>query len=36
MADITHKGITVHTKGSLPAVGSCAPDFLLRRAEAAQ
>lgn len=33
MADITHKGNKVHTRGSLPAVGSRAPDFLLTRAD---
>jgi thiol peroxidase len=31
MADITHKGNKVHTRGSLPAVGSRVPDFLLTR-----
>ena len=33
MADITHKGNKVHTRGSLPAVGSRVPDFLLTRAD---
>lgn len=33
MADITLKGNKVHTKGSLPAVGSRVPDFLLTRAD---
>ncbi len=33
MAEITHKGNKVHTKGSLPAVGSRLPDFLLTRAD---
>lgn len=33
MAEITHKGIKVHTKGTLPSVGSRVPDFLLTRAD---
>lgn len=33
MADITHRGNPVHTSGSLPAVGSRAPDFLLTDAD---
>ena len=33
MADITHRGNPVHTNGSLPAVGSRAPDFRLTDAE---
>lgn len=31
MAIITLKGMEIHTSGSLPAVGSLAPDFLLTR-----
>lgn len=33
MAVITANGKQVHTKGSLPAVGTRAPDFLLTRAD---
>ena len=33
MAEITHKGQTVHTLGTLPAVGSDAPDFRLVRTD---
>ena len=33
MAVITVKGTPTHTRGSLPAVGSRAPDFLLTRAD---
>ena len=33
MASITLKGSTVHTSGSLPAVGSTAPDFRLTRSD---
>ncbi|WP_028707618.1 thiol peroxidase [Propionicicella superfundia] len=29
MAEITHRGETVHTVGELPAVGTAAPDFTL-------
>jgi thiol peroxidase len=29
MADITLKGNSIHTSGTLPAIGSTAPDFLL-------
>jgi len=29
MATITHKGNSIHTSGSLPAIGAAAPDFLL-------
>jgi thioredoxin-dependent peroxiredoxin len=31
MAEITRKGITIHTNGDLPAVGSIAPDFRLTK-----
>ena len=33
MAAITFKGAPVHTSGSLPAIGTKAPDFLLARAD---
>jgi thiol peroxidase len=33
MATITHKGNQIHTKGSLPALGSKAPDFRLTKAD---
>jgi thiol peroxidase len=33
MSTITHKGAPVHTSGSLPAVGSKAPDFKLTRGD---
>ncbi len=33
MAQVTHKGNTVHTGGELPAVGSKAPDFKLTRGD---
>jgi thioredoxin-dependent peroxiredoxin len=31
MAEITRKGIPIHTNGELPAVGSTAPDFRLTK-----
>ena len=31
MAEITHKGKTIQTRGRLPAIGSRAPDFRLTR-----
>ncbi len=33
MAQITHKGSTVHTVGDLPAVGTSVPDFKLTAAD---
>ena len=33
MADITLKGNTIHTAGTLPAVGSKAPDFKVTKAD---
>jgi thioredoxin-dependent peroxiredoxin len=33
MSTITLKGTTIHTKGSLPAVGAKAPDFKLTRGD---
>ncbi|MEX2442054.1 MAG: thiol peroxidase [Alkalispirochaeta sp.] len=33
MADITLKGTPIHTTGSLPAVGSIAPDFVLTKTD---
>ena len=33
MAEITHKGKTIQTRGRLPAIGSRAPDFKLTRSD---
>jgi thioredoxin-dependent peroxiredoxin len=33
MATITHKGSTVHTSGTLPKIGSKAPDFILTKSD---
>jgi thioredoxin-dependent peroxiredoxin len=35
MAEITLKGIVIHTVGTLPAIGSKAPDFLLTKTDLA-
>ncbi len=33
MAEITHNGKTIQTRGRLPAIGSKAPDFRLTRSD---